>query len=418
MPIGFNAAQERNAMLLLSNLLTRFIQNGTLRLIDAEGGIHTFGGEVGGPVVTMRIRDKALYNKIALNPELYAGEAYMDGTLTFEDGSDVGDFMYLFSLNRTGLATHPSQRALRGLWRGMRRWHQANPVGVAAANAKHHYDVSTEIYRLFLDEGLNYSCAFFHDPENETIEEAQFNKLERITAKLGLKPSMTVAEIGSGWGSMAIHIAKRTGASVTAVNVSPSQLATARERAQAAGVTALVDFVEMDYRNLNGQFDRVVSVGMMEHVGIGHFDEYFAKVRDLLKPEGWAMIHCIGRSAPPSTTGPFIRKYIFPGAYVPSLSEVFAATERTGLMVADMEVLRLHYHYTLVAWRKKFAANRDAILALSDERFCRAWEYYLAAVDVGFQNGTNMVFQILVSTKNNAVPIVRDLLIPAPRSGG
>jgi cyclopropane-fatty-acyl-phospholipid synthase len=223
-------------MRLLSNLLTRFIQNGTMRLIDAEGVVHTFGGKVAGPIVTMRIHDKALYNKIALNPELYAGEAYMDGTLTFEDGSDVGDFMYLFSLNRTGLANHPSQRALRSLWRGMRRWHQANPVGVAAANAQHHYDVSTEIYRLFLDEGLNYSCAFFHDPENETIEQAQFNKLERITAKLGLKPGMAVAEIGSGWGSMAIHIARHTGAHVTAVNVSPSQLATARERATEAGV--------------------------------------------------------------------------------------------------------------------------------------------------------------------------------------
>ena len=399
-------------MRLLSNLLTRFIKNGTMRLIDAEGAVHTFGGQGEGPTVTMRLHDKALYNKIALNPELYAGEAYMDGTLTFEDGSDVGDFMYLFSLNRTGLATAPSQRALRSLWRGMRRWHQANPVGVAAKNAQHHYDVSTEIYRLFLDEGLNYSCAFFKDPERETIEQAQFNKLERITAKLGLKPGMRVAEIGSGWGSMAIHIAKHAGAHVTAVNVSPSQLATARQRAAEAGVAELVDFVEMDYRNLTGQFDRIVSVGMMEHVGIGHFDEYFAKVRDLLKPDGWAMIHCIGRTAPPSTTGPFIRKYIFPGAYVPSLSEVFAATERTGLTVADMEVLRLHYHYTLVAWRRKFAANRDAILALSDERFCRAWEYYLAAVDVGFQNGTNMVFQILVSPQLAAVPIVRDVLIP------
>ena len=198
-------------MRLLSNLLTRFIRNGTLRLIDAEGAVHTFGGQGEGPTVTMRLHDKALYNKIALNPELYAGEAYMDGTLTFEDGSDVGDFMYLFSLNRTGLATAPSQRALRSLWRGMRRWHQANPVGVAAKNAQHHYDVSTEIYRLFLDEGLNYSCAFFKDPEHETIEQAQFNKLERITAKLGLKPGMRVAEIGSGWGSMAIHIAKHAG---------------------------------------------------------------------------------------------------------------------------------------------------------------------------------------------------------------
>jgi cyclopropane-fatty-acyl-phospholipid synthase len=398
-------------MRLLSNLLTKFIQTGTLRVIDSRGSSHVFGGKAPGPAVALRLHDRALGIKLALNPELYAGEAYMDGTLTFEDGSDVGALMHLFSLNRCGLAGHPSQRLLRRSWRAARRWHQANRVGVAAARARHHYDVPTEIYRLFLDDGLNYSCAFFEDPAADTLEEAQQNKLRRATAKLGLRPGMTVAEIGSGWGSFAIHLAATTGARVTAINVSPAQLTVARERALAAGVGDRVEFLEMDYRNLSGRFDRVVSVGMMEHVGIGHFDAYFGKIRDLLTENGYAFVHCIGRVTPPGTTGPFIRKHIFPGGYVPSLSEVFAATERVGLWVADMEVLRRHYEYTLQHWRDRFAANRAQAVGLADERFCRMWEYYLAAVQVGFRNGSNMVFQLLLSTRNDAVPIVRDFMV-------
>ena len=398
-------------MRLLSNLLTKFIRNGTLRLIAADGSVRVFGGKRPGPSVTVRLQDPALYTRLALNPEYHAGEAYMNGTLTFEDGSEIGDFMYLFSLNRGGLAGSASQRVLRRVWRGVRRRHQANVVGKAAANARHHYDISTEIYRLFLDDGLNYSCAFFDDPEHDTLEQAQERKLRRATAKLRLSPGMTVAEIGSGWGSFAIHIAATTGARVVAINVSPEQIRVARERAQAAGVGELVEFREMDYRTLTGHFDRVVSVGMMEHVGIGHFDAYFGKIRDLLTDDGYAFVHCIGRMLPPGTTGPFIRKYIFPGAYVPSLSEVFAATERTALWVADMEVLRLHYYHTLRHWRARFAANRAQAAALADERFCRMWEYYLAAVQVGFLNGSNMVFQLLLSTRNDAVPIVRDFML-------
>ncbi|MBR0655536.1 SAM-dependent methyltransferase [Plastoroseomonas arctica] len=398
-------------MRLLSNLLTRFIRNGQMRLIDAEGTTHVFGGQGPGPVVTLRISDPKLYNRIALNPELHAGEAYMDGTLTFEDGSDVGDFMTLFSYNRSGLASAPSQQLLRSAWRGLKRWHQANPLGKAAENARHHYDLKTELYRLFLDAGLNYSCAFFEHPETDTLEQAQEAKLARITAKLAAKPGMVVAEVGSGWGSMAIHIAKTTGARVVAINVSPEQIRVARDRAEEAGVAGLVEFRELDYRVLEGRFDRVVSVGMMEHVGIGNFDAYFGKIRSLLTDDGFAMVHCIGRMRPPGTTGPFIRKYIFPGGYVPSLSEVFAATERMGLWVADMEVLRLHYHYTLQHWRRRFAANRAQAAALYDERFCRMWEWYLAAVDVGFQNGSNMVFQLLLSSQVDAVPIVRDYMM-------
>ncbi|HQT66776.1 MAG: cyclopropane-fatty-acyl-phospholipid synthase [Rhodospirillales bacterium 20-60-12] len=393
-------------MWLLSNLLTKFIRNGKMTLIDAAGRIHVFGGVNPGPQVTVRLTDPALYIKMALNPELHAGEAYMNGTLLFE-GCDVGDLMLLFSVNRGGLATHPTQRVLRRIWRGAKRIHQANPVKIAAANARHHYDISTAIYRLFLDESLSYSCAYFETPQ-DTLEQAQFNKLERATRKLRIKPGMSVCEIGSGWGSLAIHMAK-AGARVTALNVSPEQIAVARTRAAEAGVADRVEFREIDYRNMTGKFDRVASVGMMEHVGIGHFDEYFGKIKELLTDDGYAFVHCIGRMLPPGSTGPFIRKYIFPGAYVPSLSEVYASTERTGLWVGDMETLRLHYHYTLQHWRQRFAAHRAEAAALEGETFCRMWEYYLAAVDVGFMNGSNMVFQILLSPKIDGVPIVREL---------
>jgi cyclopropane-fatty-acyl-phospholipid synthase len=263
---------------------------------------------------------------------------------------------------------------------------------------------------------MQYSCGYFRDPQHETLEQAQHNKLIHATSKLQLKPGMTVAEIGSGWGGFAIHLARATGARVTAVNVSPEQIKVARASAEAAGVSDRVEFRELDYRQLTGQFDRVVSVGMMEHVGIGHFDEYFLKIRELLTPDGYAFIHCIGRMSQPGTTGPFIRKYIFPGAYVPALSETFAATERCGLWCDDMEVLRLHYRYTVKYWRERFAKNRAQAVAIYDERFCRMWEFYLAAVELEFLHGSHMVFQLLLSAKRDVVPIIRDFMIAAERA--
>ena len=297
--------------------------------------------------------------------------------------------------------------------RAVKRWQQANAIGTAARNARHHYDLSTEMYRLFLDEGLNYSCAFYEHPETDTLEQAQEAKLARIARKLDLKPGMTVAEIGSGWGSLAIHLARSSGAKVVAVNVSPEQIRIARERAIDAGVADRVEFRELDYRNLDGLYDRVVSVGMMEHVGVTQFDTYFRKIGDLLKPDGYGVIHCIGRMSPPGTTSPFIQKYIFPGGYVPALSEVFASTERTGMWVSDMEVLRLHYYYTIKHWRERFEAHRAEAAKLYDEKFCRMWEFYLNAVELGFLNGSNMVFQIVVSRARDAMPINRDFMLGA-----
>ncbi|MEM8743722.1 MAG: cyclopropane-fatty-acyl-phospholipid synthase family protein [Pseudomonadota bacterium] len=398
----------------LSNLLKTFVRKGQLTVIDVDGSSHQFGSGEDGPHVTMRLHDKALRWKLFLNPELQAAEAYMDGGLTFEDGSGCYDLLYLFSVNRGPLASHKVQGAVRRGWRAMRRRQQQNDVERAKRQARHHYDLSTELYELFLDDDLNYSCAFFRSPD-DTLEQAQAAKLTRATAKLQLKPGMSVVEIGSGWGSFAIRLAKE-GAQVTALNVSPEQLAISKERAEKAGVAERIDFVWKDYREFEGQFDRVVSVGMMEHVGIGHFDDYFGKVRDLLKPDGYAFIHSIGRMTQPGTTGPFFRKYIFPGGYVPALSETFAATERQGLWVADMEVLRLHYYYTLRAWRARFEKNRDKAKELYDERFCRMWEFYLGAAELGFLHGSNMVFQLLLSRERDAVPIDRNFIYEAEKA--
>ena len=400
-------------MMFLANLLKGFVQRGRLKLIDAHGKIHEFGTDSGADQVTIRLHDRALHRKLFFNPELAAAEAYMDGTLTFEEGSAIYDLLYLFSINRPSLGAHPVQNLQRRLWRAARRRHQANDVDKAKSQARHHYDLSTDLYRLFLDEDLHYSCGFFRSPD-DSLEVAQAAKLTRAISKLALKPGMTVCEIGGGWGAFAIELAK-AGADVTSINVSPEQIRVAEQRVRDAGVGDRVRFVQKDYREVDGRFDRVVSVGMMEHVGIGHIDEYFAKIRDLLTPEGFAYVHSIGRMTQPGTTGPFIRKYIFPGGYVPALSEVFAAAERQGIWVADMEVLRLHYYYTIRHWRRRFAARRDEAAALYDERFCRMWEFYLVAVELGFLNGSNMVFQLLLSTQRDAVPVDRAYMFEAEK---
>lgn len=399
-------------MRALSHLLRSAIRRGHLRVIDAAGTPHDFGSGEGGPSVSIRLHDKSLAWKLFLNPELVAAEAYMDGTLTLEGGSTIHDFILLFSVNRAPFGAHPVQGLLRTTWKAMRRRQQRNDVARAKAQARHHYDLSTELYRLFLDEGLNYSCAFYPTPDT-SLEEAQHAKLARLVAKLRIEAGTRVLEIGGGWGSLAIEMA-RAGADVTSLNVSPEQIAIARQRVADAGLADRVRFVEQDYREHEGRYQRVVSVGMMEHVGIGHLDQYFMQVRGALEPGGYAVIHSIGRMTPPGTTGPFIRKYIFPGGYVPALSEVFASTERLGLWVCDMEVLRLHYYYTIRDWRRRFEQNRAKAAEIYDERFCRMWEFYLSAVELGFLHGSNMVFQLLLSRERDAVPIVRDV-IPGDR---
>ncbi|MDB5601481.1 MAG: Cyclopropane-fatty-acyl-phospholipid synthase [Xanthobacteraceae bacterium] len=401
-------------MFLLPHLLRRFVHKGRLTVIGHAGDRHTFGSGADGPDVTIRLMDAKVERQLFLNPELATAEAYMDGRLEFENGSTVYDLLMLFSVNRRGLAAHPLQQALRKVWKVLRTRHQNNPTAKSASNVKHHYDISTPFYRLWLDGPLNYSCAYFTDPD-QSLEQAQIEKNRHIAAKLKLEPGMHVAEIGSGWGFLAVYLAKTFGVQVTSVTLSSEQIIVARERAEREGVAHLVTFIEQDYRELPGSYDRVVSVGMFEHVGVAYFDAYFQTIKRLLKPGGFALVHSIGRMAPPGTTAPFIRKYIFPGGYVPALSEVFASTERTGLWVADCEVLRMHYYWTIRQWRLRFAAQRAQVVAMMDERFARMWEFYLSAVELGFLHGSNMVFHLLLSERRDDVPVIRDYVTDADR---
>jgi cyclopropane-fatty-acyl-phospholipid synthase len=401
-------------MFLLPHLLRRFVHKGRLTVIGHAGDRHTFGSGADGPDVTIRLMDAKVERQLFLNPELATAEAYMDGRLEFENGSTVYDLLMLFSVNRRGLAAHPLQQALRKVWKMLRTRHQNNPTAKSASNVKHHYDISTPFYRLWLDGPLNYSCAYFTDPD-QSLEQAQIEKNRHIAAKLKLEPDMHVAEIGSGWGFLAVYLAKTFGVHVTSVTLSSEQIIIARERAEREGVAHLVTFIEEDYRELPGSYDRVVSVGMFEHVGVAYFDAYFQTIKRLLKPGGFALVHSIGRMAPPGTTAPFIRKYIFPGGYVPALSEVFASTERTGLWVADCEVLRMHYYWTIRHWRLRFAAQRAQVVAMMDERFARMWEFYLSAVELGFLHGSNMVFHLLLSERRDDVPVIRDYVTDADR---
>jgi cyclopropane-fatty-acyl-phospholipid synthase len=402
-------------MKLLSGLLQKFICKGTLRVIDADGTLHVFSGIPKEPVVTIRLHEKSLYRKLFFNPELHVGEAYMNGELTFEDGSTCFDFLYLFSINRTGLANHPVQNMLRRVWRSLRGIQQHNPIGKSLTNASHHYDISEDLYRLFLDDDLQYTCAYYRTPD-DTLEQAQLNKKHHVLAKLKIEDGMKVAELGCGWGGLAIYLAQQADIAVTAVNLSIEQIRVARERSKALGLEKRVKFEHMDYRQLQGSYDRVVSIGMLEHVGVKHYDEFFAKLRSLMNEDGVGLVHSVGRNAPPGSMSPFLRKYIFPGAYGPSLSEVISAVERQGIWHVDCEILRKHYYFTLRDWHSRFLDNWDKAAEIYDERFCRMWEFYLASMQFAFLNGGGMVFQLVLANDREAVPILRDYMVDDERA--
>ncbi len=395
-------------MRMLAHMLNRFVQNGTLELTDADGTAHRFGA--GPPVVKMRLSDKALHRKLFLNPELYAGEAYMDGTLTFED-STLEDFLLLFAQNRRSLGSYPLQGVLRRARRLIRTVLQFNPASKAKQNVAHHYDLSGDLYALFLDDDRQYSCAYFAAAD-EPLEAAQARKKALIAAKLMIEPDQHVLDIGSGWGGLALFLAQQApNVRVTGVTLSEEQHKVSVERAQALDLQDRVTFLLKDYRQVEGQFDRIVSVGMFEHVGVRHYDEFFGQIRRLLTERGIALVHSIGHMSPPGATSPWIRKYIFPGGYAPALSEVLPAVERKYLWVTDFEILRLHYAQTLRAWYERFTANRSQIAALYDERFCRMWEFYLLSAEISFRYGSSMVFQMQLAKERDAVPLTRDYLL-------
>jgi len=401
--------------MLLGVLLKRIIRTGQLTVIDARGRRHVFAGPEAGPVVTIRLHDPALNWKLFFSPMLATGEAFMDGRLTIEEG-DIYDLVELTSKSLGwGLPDHWVQHAVARIRQMLRGLAQHNPVHRAKANVAHHYDLSGQLYELFLDSDQQYSCAYFAQPDDD-LELAQLQKKVHLAAKLRLQPGQRVLDIGSGWGGLGLHLAQAESVDVTGVTLSEEQHKASNARAANAALTERVRFNLQDYREVDGSFDRIVSVGMFEHVGVGHYDEFFGKIRQLLADDGVAVLHTIGRADGPGATNPWIRKYIFPGGYSPALSEIAPAIERAGLYITDVEVLRLHYAQTLRAWRNRFQANRDRVRELYDERFCRMWELYLCAAECAFRYGGHVVFQIQMSRDNTAVPGTRNYITDYDRA--
>jgi cyclopropane-fatty-acyl-phospholipid synthase len=338
----------------------------------------------------------------------------MDGRLTVEAGT-LYDFIDIAMRNTNALLGVKTQKLLDVLNYTLRWLHQHNPVGAAQQHVAHHYDLSRKLFEQFLDESMQYSCAYFPHPD-ATLAEAQQAKMRHIASKLLLQPGQRLLDIGCGWGGLGIYLAKTAGVQVTGVTLSKEQHEIACARVKAAGLEGQVEFKLQDYRLEPGRFDRIVSVGMFEHVGLKHFPEFFAKVEELLVPGGVALLHAIGRRDGPGHTNAWLRKYIFPGGYSPALSEVLPVVERTGLWVTDIEILRLHYAETIRHWRANFARNRDAIARLYDERFCRMWEFYLVGSELSFRYDHNMVFQMQLARGINAVPITRDYMFDWERA--
>jgi cyclopropane-fatty-acyl-phospholipid synthase len=400
--------------MLLARFLASIIRVGRLVMVDANGTRHVFAGAPGGPEVAICLRAKNLHWKLLVEPNLYLPEAYMNGELTIEEGT-LYDFLDLFSINSEPLSQNPIIRLGQAVAMLARRFHQYNPRARARRNAAHHYDLSDQLYDLFLDQDRQYSCAYFTSPGDD-IDTAQENKKRHIASKLLLRPGQKVLDIGSGWGGLALYLARECGVDVTGLTLSTEQLKVAQRRAAAAGLSERVRFHLRDYREETGQYDRIVSVGMFEHVGVNQYATFFAQLRTLLKPDGVALLHSIGRMDGPGSTNPWLRKYIFPGGYAPALSEVLPVVERSRFWVTDVEILRLHYAETLRAWHARFQQQRERVRALYDERFCRMWEMYLVSAELAFRRHRHMVFQMQLARTVDAVPITRDYMLDWERA--
>ena len=394
---------------ILTGLLESIVRRGHLTVIDWRGRKRSFGDLSSRLRATVRLHDRLLPWKIALQPSLAVGEAYMDGRLTIEDGT-LRDFLEIVTSNLQAIDQQPLQRLRRRLARlRPQALRPRNHRRRARSSAAHHYDLSGSLYSLFLDDDRQYSCAYFPTGE-ETLEEAQAAKKRHLAAKLLLRPGDQVLDIGCGWGGLALEFARTAGAKVKGITLSKQQLDVARQRANQTEGSDQVSFHLLDYREIDEQFDRIVSVGMFEHVGRAHFDEFFDSVARMLKPDGVALIHSIGRRARKGGSDPWVSKYIFPGSYIPAISEVMAAVEQSGLWATDVEILRLHYAETLRHWFERFQQSRAKARAIYDERFCRMWEYYLAGCEMGFRHGNLMVFQIQLAHERDAVPLTRDYI--------
>ena len=394
---------------LLTRLLGNLLKTGNLRITGADGQTNAFGDGSGEPV-HIEIKTRRAERAIALDPALAFPEAYMAGDVDFLEGDTLTFLEIMFTnMGPSGSMEAAWTKAFEGVRYALRRLQQVNTAGRSRRNVAHHYDLSGDLYRLFLDTDMQYSCAYFERP-NMTLEEAQFAKKRHIAAKLRLASGQNVLDIGSGWGGLGLYLAKSFDVDVLGVTLSTEQHGVATDRARAEGLDDRVHFEIRDYRSIGERFDRIVSVGMFEHVGVPQFRTFFEKCATLLKPDGVMVLHSIGRFGPPAATAPFIRKHIFPGGYIPALSEVMPHVERAGLMVGDIEILRLHYAETLRHWRQRFLANRDRAKSLYDERFCRMWDFYLAASEASFRWQDMMVFQMQLTRRNDTLPMTRSYI--------
>ena len=390
---------------LLRYFLSRFIRRGAMTFTTASGAKFDCGDGAGTPVA-VRFLTKDAERRVLLDPELALGELYMEGTFVVERGS-IAD----------ALAILLDQPEILPRWAKLQWWvrylvrhaQQFNPPDRSKDNVARHYDLDGRLYSLFLDADKQYSCAYFETPD-ATLDDAQLAKKRHLAAKLLIGRGARVLDIGSGWGGLGLYLAEMTGANVTGVTLSTEQLQVSNARAAEKKLTGSAKFLLEDYRDIPGPFNRIVSVGMFEHVGIDFYEKYFRRCADLLTDDGVMLLHSIGRSNGPDVTNPWIAKYIFPGGYIPALSEVMPAIERAGLLVCDIEILRLHYAETLKAWRERFMARREEAVRLYDERFARMWEFYLACSEMAFRKQNLMNFQILLAKRQGVVPMTRDYI--------
>lgn len=398
-------------MHLLDLLFGNLIRRGALRLIDHAGHRRDYG-DGSPPDVVVRFADAATERRVFLAPHFHLLEAYTEGTLMVEAGS-FHQFIDICCANLAENGFGAGRRLYHALGEAFLAWEQYNPARLAQKRVSQHYDLREDLFRLFLDDDMQYSCAYFPAPATG-LEAAQTAKKHHIAAKLLLKDGLQVLDIGAGWGGMALTLAQLADVEVLGITLSAEQLAVARRRAAEAGLDHRVRFELMDYRKLHGRFDRIVSVGMFEHVGPPHYHTFFRRVHDLLAADGVALLHSVGQMDQ-GGNNPWIRRRIFPGTYTPALSQVLPHIERQGLITTDVEILRLHYADTLREWRLRFLANRERAAELYDDRFCRMWEAYLSGCEIGFRRLSLMVFQLQFTKDRHAVPPTRDYMVDAER---
>ena len=392
----------------LARFLNKLFKIGGFVLIDANLNKFIIGSPEKENPITLKLLDKKLHYKLLFYPDLYLGEAYADGTIKIENG-DLTDFLDLTLRNLGRKETNIFSQLLKKFRGSYRYLTNFNFIKKSKMNISHHYDISDDLYDLFLDSKRQYSCAYFNN-ENDSLEVAQNNKINHIIKKLNLKSNEKILDIGSGWGSLAIEIAKVSKCEVTGITLSKNQFDYSVKKAKELNLENQVTFKLMDYREINEKFDKIVSVGMFEHVGRKFYKKFFSQVNRLLKNDGIALIHTIGSVNPPRDPHPWITKYIFPGGYTPSMSEVTGPIEKSGLTVSDVEVLRMHYSYTLKHWKQNFLDNREKVLEMFDEKFFRMWEFYLTSCEMAFKWGDQVVYQFQLIKNFTSTPIIRDYI--------